>query len=196
MDPVIEKCEQKESDSAETIKVQQMIHTDDNPGKSPGSLFLDKFKFGATDLNESQKTQAGSLVLKWKHVFAESDLDLGWRKAVQQEINLTDNQPFKERYRRIPPNMYQEVRQHLQEMLDCNVIQVSKSPFASPVVLARKKDSSLRFCIDYRNLNRHTIKDAHSLPRIEESLDALSGACWFSSLDLKAGYQQVEVKGH
>ncbi len=140
------------------------------------------------------RRQVKSLLLKWKHVFAESDLDLGWTKTVQHEINLIDTQPVKERCRRIPPNMYQEVRQHLQEMLDCNVIQASEFPFTSLVVLVRKKDGSLRFCTYYQKLNHRTIKDTHSLPRIEECLDALSGACWFSSLDLKASYWQVEVK--
>ncbi len=101
VDPVIEKGDQKESNSAKTIKVQQVIHTDDNQDKSPESLFLDKFKLEATDLDDSQKTQVESLLLKWKHVFAESDLDLGWTKTVQHDINLTDNQPFKERYHRL-----------------------------------------------------------------------------------------------
>ena len=63
----------------------------------------------------------------------------------------------------------------------------------SPVVLVKKKDSSLRFCIDLRKLNARTIKDAYSLPRIEESLDCLNGASIFISLDLKSGYWQVEL---
>ena len=73
-------------------------------------------------------------------------------------------------------------------------IRKSVSPWASPVVLVCKKDSSLRFCIDLRKLNSHTIKDAYSLPRIEESLDCLNGAILFTSFDLKAGYWQVEME--
>ena len=60
-------------------------------------------------------------------------------------------------------------------------------------MLVRKKDGSLRFCIDLRKLNARTIKDAYSLPRIEETLDCLNGAQWFTSLDLKLGYWQVEL---
>lgn len=69
----------------------------------------------------------------------------------------------------------------------------SSSPFVSPIVLVKKKDGSLRLCVDYRLLNNKTRKDAFPLPRIEESHDALSGAHWFSTLDLAAGYNKVPV---
>ena len=78
-------------------------------------------------------------------------------------------------------------------MLDIGVIQQSTSPWASPVVLVHKKDGSLQFCIDLRKLNNQTIKDAQSLPRIEDSLDCLHGATIFTSLDLQSGYWQVEL---
>ena len=78
-------------------------------------------------------------------------------------------------------------------MEEIGAIRRSNSPWASPIVLIRKKDGSLRFCIDLRKLTARTIKDAYSLPRIEESLDCLNGACIFSSLDLKSGYWQVEL---
>ncbi|MEW8547227.1 MAG: reverse transcriptase family protein, partial [Candidatus Thiodiazotropha sp.] len=72
-------------------------------------------------------------------------------------------------------------------------IQPSVSPFAAPVVLVRKKDKSLRLCVDYRLLNAKTIKDAYPLPRIEEALDALHGSQYFSSIDLAQGYYQVGI---
>ena len=78
-------------------------------------------------------------------------------------------------------------------MLEIGAISESKSPWASAVVLVRKKDGSLRFCIDLMKLNARTVKDAYSLPRIEETLDCLNGAQWFNSLDLKSGYWQVEL---
>ena len=78
-------------------------------------------------------------------------------------------------------------------MLEIGAISESKSPWASVVVLVRKKDGSLRFRIDLRKLNARTVKDAYSLPRIEETLDCLNGAQWFTSLDLKSGYWQVEL---
>ena len=92
--------------------------------------------------------------------------ELGRTSLVQHEIKLSNNVPFKERYRRIPPHQYEEVQKHLQEMLAIGAIQRSTSPWASPAVLVHKKDGSLWFCIDLRKLNNQTIKDAQSLPRI------------------------------
>ena len=78
-------------------------------------------------------------------------------------------------------------------MLEIGAIRKSNSPWINTVVLVRKKDGSLRFCIDLCRLNSHTIKDAYSLPRIDETLDCLGGLIIFTSLDLKSGYWQVEM---
>ena len=89
--------------------------------------------------------------------------------------------------------MYEEVKAHIQEMLDVGAIRPSNSPWASAVVLVWKKDGKLQFCIDLPKLNARTIKDTYSLPRIDETLYCLNGVEWFSSLDLKLGYWQVEM---
>ena len=78
-------------------------------------------------------------------------------------------------------------------MLDISAIHKSHSPWASAVVLVQEKDDGLRFCIDLRKLNNWTVKDAYSLPWIDETLDSLQGSQWFSSLDLKSGYWQVKM---
>ena len=80
----------------------------------------------------------------------------------------------------------------LDEMLQKDIIQPSASPWASPVVLVQKKDGTIRFCIDYRKLNAVTRKDAYPLSRIDETLEALGGSNWFSTLDLLSGYWQVK----
>ena len=102
--------------------------------------------------------------------------------------------PFKEPYRRIPPALIQEVREHLNEMMDIGAIHPSKRPFSSNNVIVRKKDRSIRFCIDYRKLNQRTIKDGQAIPRVDDTLHLLAGSKYFSTLDLKSGYWQVELK--
>ena len=121
-------------------------------------------------------------------IFSQDDLDLGKTSIVKHSIKVNDPVLFKEWYRHIPPGMYEEVKVHIQEMLDVGVIRPSNSPWASAVVLVWKKDGKLQFCINLWKLNTRTIKDAYSLPWIDEMLDCLNGAEWFSSLDLKLGY--------
>ena len=131
---------------------------------------------------------------EYAHIFALESLDMGHTSMVKHKIRLNNYTPFKERYRRIPPNLFDEVKNHLKEMIEVEAIQKSSSPWASAVVLVRKKDGSLRFCIDLRKLNAHPIKDTYSLPCIDEMLDCLGGATIFTSLDLKSGYWQVEME--
>ena len=129
----------------------------------------------------------------YHHILAVEDLEVGRTDLVKHEIKLINYVPFKERYRRIPPHQYEEVPNHLDEMLRMGAIRKSNIPWASVVEMVRKNDSALRFCIDLRKLNERTIKDAYSLPRIEDSLDVLNGSCIFTSIDLKSGYWQVEL---
>lgn len=120
-------------------------------------------------------------------------MSYGHTTAVKHHIKLTDEAHFRERPRPIHPSDQEAVKQHLRELLDAGIIRESESPFASPIVLVCKKDGSIRLCIDYRKLNLRTIRDAYALPNIEETFTALSGAKWFSVMDLKSGYYQVEV---
>ena len=102
--------------------------------------------------------------------------------------------PFKEHDQCIPPHMYyDDMRPHIQEMLDIGAVCKLHSPWLSAVVLVQKKDGSLRVCIDLRKLNNQTVKDAYSLPCINETLDSLQGSLWFSSINLKSGYWQVKM---
>ena len=133
------------------------------------------------------------MICKFACIFSQDDLDLGKTSIVKHSIKVNDPVPFKEWYRHIPSGMYEEVKVHIQEMLDVDAIRPSNSPWASVVVLVWKKDGKLWFCINPQKLNARTIKDTYSLPRIDEMLDCLNGAEWFSSLDLKSEYWQVEM---
>ncbi len=132
--------------------------------------------------------------MKWKDIFSLHDLDLGCTSLVKHSIQLTSKVPFKQRPPRIPAAMLEEVKRHLRELEQLRVIERSSSLYASNVVLVRKKDGSLRFCVDLRRLNSLTVRDAYPLRRIDESLDALCRSQWFSVLDLKSGYYQVELE--
>ena len=154
---------------------------------------LTKLAGGTSEWTPEQQQRAKDVIKKYSFLFGMGTLDLGKTNLVKHKIELTDYTLIKDTYHRIPPHQYEEVRKHLKEMLDVGAIRRSNSPWASPVVLVRKKDGSLRFCIDLRKLNARTIKDAYSLPRIEDTLDSLNGACIFTSLDLKSGYWQVEL---
>ena len=144
-------------------------------------------------LGDQEQAEVRALLHKYSNVFATHDGDLGCTDLLSHEIPLHDDIPIRQRYRRVPPCEYEAVKAHINQLLEAQVIRESSSPYASPIVLVRKKDGSLRLCVDYRLLNSKTRKDAFPLPRIEESLDALSGARWFSTLDLASGYNQVPV---
>ena len=118
---------------------------------------------------------------------------MGRTDKVKHQIDTGSSAPIRQHVRRLPPARREEVKKLLKHMLAQDVIQPTNSPWASPVILVRKKDGSTRFCVDYRNVNSITRKDAYPLPRIDDMMDALSGSKLFSTLDLLSGYLQVEV---
>lgn len=126
--------------------------------------------------------------------FSRHNLDVGSVAGVAHRIELDDHVPFKERTRRVSPADFNDLKRHLQDLLAAGVIEESQSPYASPVVLVRKKNGDLRMVVDYRRLNNFTKKDAYPLPRIKETFTLLSGSKWFTVLDLKSGYYQLEVE--
>ena len=152
---------------------------------------LSLFQF--PDIDDNLLTNLKQMILEYSDIFTLDNTELRRYNISKHEIMIDDNTPFKERYRRIPPSMYVDVREQLQSMLKCGVIRESSSPYAYPVTIVAKKDGRARICCDFRTLNKRTKKDAKSLPRIDETLDMLRGATVYSTLDLMSGYWQTEL---
>ena len=113
---------------------------------------------------------------------------LGRTGKVLHRIDTADSKPVKLSPRRLPMAQREIVDRELEKMLKEDLIEPSDIPWTASVVLVKKKDGSVRFCVDHRKLNERTKKDAYPLPHIGDSLDALSGSCWFSTLDLAEGF--------
>ena len=128
------------------------------------------------DLTDPQRESLQRVVERYQSTFSKNDDDLGFCDLVEHKIITTDERPIKIPHRRVPPHQWQEVRDYIQKSLEQGIIRESSSPYASPIVLVRKKDGKLRLCVDYRLLNAKTHKDAYPLPRIDEALDVLKGA--------------------
>ena len=195
--PNIENNEQLQQQQKETVldeTTPKSVSTSPVLTPERESLLLSKIDLdGAKEWSEELKVKTKDLFREYAPIFALESLDMGHSSMVKQKIRLDHYTPFKKRYRHIPPNLFDEVKNHLKEMIQVGAIRCLNSPCVSVVVLVRKKDGSLRFCIGLRSLNVCTIKDAFSLPCIDETLDCLGGTIIFMSLDLKSGYWQVEM---
>lgn len=146
-----------------------------------------------THLSEAELTEFYNLLLDYSDIFAINDSDIDRTNGLKHNIKTGESKPIRQPARRLPPHQRDKVNKLLQEMQERDIIQPSSSPWASPIVLAQKKDGSVRFCVDYRKWNAVTTKDAYPLPQIDDTLDTLSGSKWFSTLDLLSGYWQVEM---
>lgn len=158
-----------------------------------GSDFLLPPGVSLNHLRSEDALRAAELVRKHVGAFSCDPFDLGRCDLIPHQIKLDDAKPVNLPHRRIVPGLVGEVKQLLQDLLDRKIIRRSTSPYASPIVLVRKKNGQLRLCVDYRLLNAKTVKDAFPLPRIDETLESLAGAKLFSSLDMAHGYFQVAM---
>ena len=142
------------------------------------------------NLNEDQKKAVLELLGEEEEVFSKTKNDIGFVPDFKLDIKLTDQTPFSEAYRKIPGTLYNEVKNHINDLLANGWIQHSYSPYASPMVCVRKKDGGLRLCIDFRRLNAKTIPDMQPIPRVQDILDRLHGQRWFTTLDMSQAYHQ------
>lgn len=152
-----------------------------------------EFNFGDSPIPPEWKERITTLLSSLPEVFSHHDMDFGCTDRVNHHIKLHDETAFKHRARPIHPHDLEAVRKHLRDLLEVGVIRESESSYSSPIVVVRKRNGDIRLCVDYRRLNLQTVKDAYPLPNLEESFTALTGSKWFTVLDLKSGYYQIEM---
>ena len=148
----------------------------------------------AMRLTLTQKDELVKLLLQYSDVFALEEDELGATSAAQHAIDTGVHPPIHQHPRRVPHALKGKIQELIDDMMRRNVIRPSQSPWASPVVLVTKRDGSTRFCVDYRRLNSLTKLDMFPLPRIDDYLDTLARAKYFSALDLASGYWQVMME--
>ena len=163
----------------------------DNPGKTGKSVNIFSEDLDIDHLDEEQKQKLLNVLEETGAM--ENGKHLGKTSLLEHAINTSENPPVRQQPYRVP-QVKRKIIEEVQKMLVSNVIPPSSSPWASSVVLVQKPSGEVRFCADYRHVNSITKKDPYPLPRIDETLDALSDARYFTTLDLQSGYWQVPVR--
>ena len=177
-------------DSAQVCGVQNEPKV---TGQEPGATLLGMVDEVHESVSDEDRRRLSSLLTEFPTAFSKDENDLGWTNIVTHTIDTGDSKPVRQPLRRHPPAHLDAIQQHVSNMLQQDVIQPAKSPWASNIVLVKKKNGSLRCCVDYRQLNSATRKGAYPLPRTDMCLDAMSGARWFSTFDLRSSYHQVAM---
>ncbi|GJV69451.1 putative reverse transcriptase domain-containing protein [Tanacetum coccineum] len=144
---------------------------------------------------ESPNIENLSVVREFADVFLDELPGLPPAREIEFGIELIPGaEPISKALYRMAPVELKELKEQLQEMLENGFIRPSVSPWGAPVLFVKKKDGSMRLCIDYRELNRITIRNRYPLPRIDDLFDQLQGAKYFSKIDLRSGYHQLRVR--
>jgi len=142
---------------------------------------------------ESTSLTLEAILVRYADVFSQDENDLGKTNIMMHYIDTGDARPVRQQLRRYPAAHVEAISEHVDNMLKQGTTEPASSPWASNIVLVKKKDGSLRRCVDYRQLNSVTRKDVYPLPRIDDCLDAMSSATLFSTFDLRSSYHQVKV---
>lgn len=143
-----------------------------------------------THLSEPERVIAQNMLREECSSFSKSEDDIGCIEKLKLSISLKDMDPVARTYLSVPKPLYKEMKDYLHNLIAQGWVKKSNSPYASPVVCVRKKDGSLRLCIDYRELNKKTHPDRQPIPRVQDILDSLGGHSWFSLLDQGKAYHQ------
>lgn len=189
-DRLIARCRQAKLDSLSSCSRDVLqVYSD----KTPRPIVYSDLAKGECNGDPQTLSKLLDLLNKYRECFAFDLQELGKTNLVEMSIRLKDNEPVVYRPYRLPFLERNKVREMIKELLDCDVIRPSTSCYASPIVLVKKKTSEIRLCVDYRALNRKTIKENYPLPRIDDQLDDLAGYSFYTTLDLASGYYQIPI---
>ncbi|UYV83886.1 hypothetical protein LAZ67_X000509, partial [Cordylochernes scorpioides] len=192
--PIMENHSNDESKSAKSpIRITNFECREESVGSSEQLMRMEQISACISpELPLLHKTKLLELLENFSEVFGPIDKTTS-RIITKHRINTGDAKPSKKMPYRVSPSERKVIQEEVDRMMEMGVVQPSESPWASPVVLVRKKDGSVRFCVDYRGLNKMTKKDVYPLPRVDDALDCLKGANIYSTIDLKAGYWQIGI---
>ncbi|MCW4336190.1 MAG: reverse transcriptase family protein, partial [Candidatus Thiodiazotropha endolucinida] len=152
------------------------------------------YEKSSAGLDTDERVKLKTLLLKFQDSFSKNEWDLGLTHLTAHPINTGSAEPVKQPPRRVPLAYAAAEKQAIEDLKAKGVIRPSVSPWASPIVLVRKKDGGVRPCVDYRRVNQLVKPDGFPLPRIQDCLDAVSGSKLFSTFDLTSGYFQIPLK--
>ena len=190
---VLQPVESVGSESDHASRVCQASETGRALTKLPEHL-VSLFDRSSENLDRSEKTKLEQFLVKHQDIFSKSSSDIGHITLIQHHIDVQNAKPMKKIPYRIPLPKRNVAEQEIQKMSADGIIEkCPQSAWNAPVVMVTKPDQSIRFCCDFRGLNEVTVKDCQALPRIDDSLDALSGSKWWSCLDMKSGYWQIDI---
>jgi hypothetical protein len=203
VDTVVETDTSSTSMPTLTVRTSKVAPEDENSSEVMEELQLqakkvpehlqDLYKRSIVNLSAWKSVQVAEILIEFEDVFSKHDLDLGHFNEIQHRINTGTAPAIKSRSRRTPLGFQAEEEKTLLGMLEARVVQESNSDWSAAPVLVRKRDGKVRYCLDFRPLNNVTIKDAFPLPLIEECIDTLCGAEYFSTLDMSSGYWQISI---
>ena len=181
---------------AEEVEIKELLSEGETPDEAEAKERTIQEMIGKVDegVEEGVKCALYKLLHAYSKAFSFSDLDIGHATAGKHAIDVGNAPPVRQRLRRQPPAHQAAVDEHVQTMLDQGIIEPAQSPWAANLVMVMKKSGEYRCCVDYRSLNLVTKKDTYCLPRIDACLDAMAGAAWFSTFDLRSSYYQDELE--
>ena len=188
---VVDEFQGTEVENEPLIKDEQMV---DEELSSPENEAIEKMMDNLpSELNDEQRSKVRALLTQHRTIISTGEHDIGRTHLVEHRIDTGEHRPIRQPLRRHPFQHLEWIDDEVAKMQEHGIVEPAASPWASNVVLVKKKDGSLRFCIDYRRLNSVTYKDSYPLPLIDNCLNALSGSSWYTTLDLRSGYYNIPI---